>query len=171
MALSSTGLRSIPRHHVDVDRFLSTGPLAQAIDESITKTSLLLRSGRSGVTQDTRELSLERLAVVDSRLIGMLQVKSTMDLVQDTIQGTFAQGCDSVLAVTMKLFAHWDLCTLRSVCTHPRHTSLLTSGCKLSFLLMGSEVENLRLLSALCKQSGKQRCAEFCDVACKFTAA
>ena len=70
----------------------------------------------------------------------MLQVKSLVDFVQDTIQGTFSQSYDSVFAwlehfgsdnfpeLTRKGIAHGGMVLAGgSLCTHTRDTSLLTS--------------------------------------------
>ena len=108
---------------------------------------------------------------------------------QDTIQGTFTQsygsvlawleqlGADNVLELTKEGVAHWSTVLPGGpVCTPEGHIVVDVTvdaspaiACKLS-VLNGIGAESIGLLSALYKQSSKQRCAELRDVACMFAA-
>ena len=133
------------------------------------------------------EVGSVRLAFDGLRTVGMLQVKSLMDSMQDTIQGTLAQSHDSVLAwleqlaadtvleVTKKNIAHWNTVPAGGLACTPARSEPLSAiasaiGCQHSVLLNGIGAENLGLLSALHKQSGMHRWAEYCDAGCKFAA-
>ena len=65
----------------------------------------------------------------------------------------------------------WARFLLEGLCTNPSDTTIGAISCELSVLLQGIGAENLGLLSALYNQSGKQKCTEFCDAACKFALA
>ena len=56
---------------------------------SLASARMSLATGRSGVSQRAETWELNMLASDDHRTVGMLQAKSRMDFVQDTMQGTF----------------------------------------------------------------------------------